>query len=222
MVYAVFDLDGTLYTGSVVKGIAKHHLQFRVKLPIMLLYYIIHTTIWHLMLAGILPEQPTRERVAADMGWTVMGWTPERADRAFDWIAENYVLPKIRPDIFVRLQEHKSAGHKLILVSGTCSPLLARIGHHLGIQETVGTPLKVKNGRYTGGSTAPACQGANKVYKLEQYLQTTSKINWSESYAYADSKTDIALLKRFGHPVATYPDESLRQYAENHGWEIIS
>ena len=71
-------------------------------------------------------------------------------------------------------------------------------------------------------ATTVCLAGPNKVYKLEQYLQTTSKINWSESYAYADSKTDIALLKRFGHPVATYPDESLRQYAENHGWEIIS
>jgi HAD superfamily hydrolase (TIGR01490 family) len=221
MICAVFDLDGTLYTGSVVKGIAKHHLQYRVKLPIMLLYYIIHTTMWRLMLTGILPEQPIRERVAADMGWTVMGWTPERAIKAFDWVAENYVLPKIRPDVIARLQEHKSSGHRLILVSGTCSPLLARIGYFMGIEETVGTPLKVKNGRYTGGSIAPACQGPNKVYKLEQHLQITSSISWSESYAYADSKTDIALLQRFGHPVATYPDDSLHQYAQTHGWEII-
>lgn len=221
MITAVFDLDGTLYTGSVIKGIAKHHLHFRVKLPIMASYYIIHTTMWRLMQMGLLPEQSTRERVAADMGWTVRGWTEERALVAFDWIAENYVHPKLRPDVFARLKEHRDAGHRIILVSGTCNPLLARIGHHLGIEETVGTSLKMRNGRYTGGSIPPACQGPNKVLKLEHHLQATATISWNDSYAYADSETDIPLLKRFGHPVATYPDVGLSRYAQTHSWEML-
>ncbi len=221
MIAAVFDLDGTLYTGDIIKGIAKHHVHHRVKLPIMSAYFIIHVTMWRLMQIGLLPERQTRERVAADMGWTVRGWTEERAAKAFDWIAEFYVLPKLRPDVHARLQAHRSAGHRLILVSGTCHPLLARIGHHLGIEETVGTPLKLRNGRYTGGSIAPACQGPNKLHRLEQHLLATNPIAWDASYAYADSKTDIPLLARFGHPVVTYPDAELAVYAQEHAWERL-
>lgn len=221
MIAAVFDLDGTLYTGGIIKGIAKHHLHYKVKLPIMVAYFTIHMTMWRFMQMGLLREQSTRERVAADMGWTVRGWTVERAAQAFDWISENYVMPKLRPDVQARLEKHKSAGHRLLMVSGTCSPLLERIGQHLGIEETIGTPLKLRNGKYTGGSIAPACQGPNKVLRLEQHLQNTSPIAWEDSYAYADSKTDIPLLERFGHPVATYPDGELTTYAQANGWEIL-
>ena len=221
MTAAVFDLDGTLYTGGIIKGIAKHHLHYRVKLVNMAAYFIIHVTMWRLMEMGLLREQPTRERVAADMGWTVQGWTEERAERAFDWIAENYVLPKLRPDVKTRLLEHKNAGHRLILVSGTCGPLLASIGKSLGIDETIGTPLKMKNGRYTGGSILPACQGSNKLMRLKQYLLNTPPLDWAASYAYADSKTDIPLLEHFGHPVVTYPDIELAAYAQKRAWERI-
>ena len=79
--------------------------------------------------------------------------------------------------------------------------------------------MNVRNGRYTGGSIGPACQGPNKLLRLEKHLQATSSINWEASYAYADSKTDIPLLERFGHPVATYPDAELSEYALKHDWE---
>ncbi len=221
MIAAVFDLDGTLYTGGIIKGIAKHHLHHKVKLPVMAAYFTFHVTLWRLMQMGLLHEQPVRERVAADMGWTVWGWTEERAARAFDWISENYVMPKLRPDVSERMQEHQALGHRILLVSGTCAPLLARIGLHLDIDETVGTPLKMRNGRYTGGSISPACQGPNKLLRLEQHLRDTRPIAWEESYAYADSKTDIPLLERFGHPVATYPDTDLAHFAQDHSWEIL-
>jgi HAD superfamily hydrolase (TIGR01490 family) len=221
MMTAVFDLDGTLYTGDITKGIASHHIRHRTKLFNLVAYYVIHMSMWRLMQMGFLPEQETRERFAADMGWTIAGWTEKRAAQAFYWVADNYVLPKLRPEVNSRLQYHKTSGHRLMLVSGTCSPLLSCIGSRLGISETVGTSLMMKNGKYTGRSISPTCQGLYKVQLLKEYVAKTTPIQWDASFAYADSKTDIPLLECFGHPVATYPDAELAAYATERNWEII-
>jgi HAD superfamily hydrolase (TIGR01490 family) len=155
------------------------------------------------------------------MGWTVRGWTPKEAGVAFAWIAEQYVQPLLRPDVMARVREHQAAGHRVIMVSGTLAPLLAAIGRQLGIEETVGTPLLLRAGRYSGVSELPVCQGVNKVSRLEAYLGKRQAIRWSQSYAYADSGIDIPLLKRVGHPVAVYPDPQLAAHAQERGWEII-
>jgi phosphoserine phosphatase len=109
----------------------------------------------------------------------------------------------------------------VILVSGTFSPLLREIGHQLGVRETVGTPIVMKNGRYTGGSEFPVCQGPHKVTRLEEYLRGTRDINWLESFAYADSQSDIHLLEAVGVPVAVVPDAFLESYAKERRWEIV-
>jgi len=176
MIAAIFDLDGTLYTGHIGRGITRHHRTHRVK---------------------------------------------REAATAFAWIAEHYVQPLVRPDLMERVWSHLGAGHRVILVSGTPAPLLAEIGRQLGIVETVGTPLVLRSGRYTGACELPVCQGPGKVLRLEAHLEGDSIVR-SHSYAYADSHTDLPLLEWVGHAVAVYPDDELVTHAQSQGWEIIS
>ena len=68
----------------------------------------------------------------------------------------------------------------------------------------MGTPLVLRAGRYTGARERPVCQGGGKVLWLETYMGGHNPINWFQSYAYADSYTDLPLLERVGHPVAVY------------------
>jgi len=102
------------------------------------------------------------------------------------------------------------------------APLLEQIGRQLGVSETVGTPLVVRNGRYNGASQPPVCQGRHKVTRLEAHLGGGEQGFWSQSYAYADSYTDLPLLERVGHPVAVYPDDKLAAHARIYGWEVIN
>jgi phosphoserine phosphatase len=46
-------------------------------------------------------------------------------------------------------------------------------------------------------------------------------VDLAESYAYADSTSDLHLLEMVGHPVATYPDDGLRPIALERGWQIF-
>jgi len=221
MIAAIFDLDGTLYTGHILRGIERHHRQHRVKRLPLYAYLLSHAALWPFWRLGLLSEETARELWSRHLGWTVRGWTPAQAEPAFRWVAEEYVLPRLRPDVLARLREHQAAGHRVILVSGTLEPLLAAIGRGIGVQEVVGTPLVVRNGRYTGAAQLPVCQGAGKMLRLEAYSQATAAIPWDESYAYADSHTDLPLLERVGHPVAVYPDVPLAELARQRGWEIL-
>lgn len=221
MITAIFDLDGTLYTGHILRGMEQHHRKYRVKRFPLYLYVFSHMALWPLYKLGLLSEATSRELWAQHLGWTVHGWTPEEAAPAFQWVAKQYVLPRLRADVLARLQEHQVAGHRVILVSGTLEPLLASIGQEIGVQETVGTPLVMRHGRYTGATQPPVCQGMGKVLRLEAYSRSTTAIPWEESYAYADSHTDLPLLERVGHPVAVYPDVPLAEEARRRRWEIL-
>jgi len=218
---AIFDLDGTLYTGHITKGIALHHQQHRVKRLLLYFYLATHVPFWFLKRAGIASEATLRRLWVSHLGWTVRGWTPSEAAVAFTWISEQYVQPRLRLDVVERLRDHQARGHRVILVSGTFSPLLAEVGRHLGVREILGTPLLLRDGRYTGACELPVCQGPGKVSRLETYLHSGDDVDWSGSYAYADSYTDLPLLERVGHPVATYPDSRLASHALEHEWEIL-
>lgn len=222
MIAAIFDLDGTLYTGHIGRGFAQHHLTHRTKRLNLYLYLATHYPLWGLQKAGLLSDATCRAIWTRNMGWLVRGWTIEEADSAFAWIAEHYVMPKVRSGIQTRLKEHQSSGHRVILLSGTPSPLLEAIARTFGVKETVGTPLRTRNSRYTGASEPPVCQGTEKVSLLERYLEKSEPINWSESWAYADSYTDLPLLERVGHPIAVHPDPQLLLVARGKGWEVIA
>jgi len=199
---AIFDLDGTLYTGHVGRGIAHHHRTHRVKRLHFYLYMAVHLPLWPLRRLGLVSEATARGLWTRHMGWLVRGWTPDEAAAAFAWIAREYVQPRVRPDVLGRLREHQAMGQRVILVSGTPAPLLAAIGRQLGIEETVGTPLALRAGRYSGASEPPVCQGEGKLARLEAYVDNHGPILWPQSHAYADSYTDLPLLERVGHAVA--------------------
>jgi HAD superfamily hydrolase (TIGR01490 family) len=221
MTIAAFDLDGTLSTGHIINGIVRHHRTHRVKRLPLLIYMATHTAMWPLYRLGLVSELKARGLWLRDMAWTIRGWTPEQAAPAFGWIAEQYVLPRVRADVLQRLREHQDQRHRVVIVSGTLSPLLAAVGRALEVEETVGTEPVLNRGRYSGATRLPACQGPGKVTRLEQHLGDAAQVAWQQSYAYADSLTDLPLLERVGHPVAVYPDAELTALARSRDWEII-
>ena len=220
MIAALFDLDGTLYTGHIFRGILQHHRTHRTQrfyLYASMAAQMSLVPAWRLHLAS---EEDMRSLWLRIMAWTVRGWTVEEANRAFAWIAREYVLPRVRSDVMARLRQHQKSGHRAALVSGTFAPLLAEIGRQLGIEDTVGTPLIVRGGRYTGACESPVCQGEGKWLRVREHLNTDN-IHWEESYAYADSYVDLSLLAEVGHAVAVYPDSQLASHAQERGWEIL-
>ncbi len=84
---------------------------------------------------------------------------------------------------------------------------------------SIGAELEVRDGRYTGFMSAPPLVGEARAAWLRRYaLQEGAGLR--HSYGYADSYSDLPLLRTVGHPVAVSPDSQLYRHARRRRWPI--
>jgi HAD superfamily hydrolase (TIGR01490 family) len=221
MIAAFFDVEGTLYTANMWRGLVKYN-SAHGRQNAARRYYLGLLPGYFLTKLHLVREESMRRRAIATMGSLLKGWTVEEGAAAYDWIIENHLLPTARSDVMARLEEHSQQGHAVVLVSGMPSLCLERLGAKLGAVGAVGTALDVRDGVYQGGVIPPVMIGEAKDRETRGYLQRKGiTVDWSASYAYADSVHDESMLAMVGHPVAVYPDAGLLKLATSRGWTII-
>ena len=149
MIAAFFDLDGTLATVHVWQALARHNRQQRVNRLALAWYMGTHYPQYLFYKMHLISRDAAYTSWARDMPWLIGGLTLKRAQAVFDWVADQQVVPSIRPDVLALLRQHQAQGHRVVLVSGTFQPLLETIGARLGVTECVGTRLVARDDRYT-------------------------------------------------------------------------
>ncbi len=219
---AFVDLDGTLCEIYLWQALFRHHRQLRFKRAALYAFIAFHTPLWLLYKARLLSRAFFYQTHAANLAWLVGGVTVERARDIWEWVLENETLPHLRPEMRSAIEEHKSQGHRVILLSGSFTPLLDALVARLGVERAIATPLAVKNGRYTGRIVPPLNMGRGKVERLERFLDGAGRgIDLSTSFFYTDSIVDAPVLEMFGHPVAVHPDPELANLAAARGWSVL-
>jgi HAD superfamily hydrolase (TIGR01490 family) len=222
MIGAFFDAVGTIYSGAFWRDVSEHHREQKRNRFWTWAYLIWHMAGWPLNLAGLLSKRRWYDSWARDMAWLFRGFTIEEGEELFRWVTEERVKPKLRTDVLEILRDHQAQGHVVALVSGSPQQLLDAVALSLGIEHALGTSLEVKDGRYTGSMTGPLSMNEGKVAAVEDWArQQHLDIDWGQSFAYGDSRGDVPLLEKVGHPVAVYPDEPLKAVAEERGWQIL-
>jgi HAD superfamily hydrolase (TIGR01490 family) len=222
MIGAFFDVVGTIYTGGFWRDISERNRDQKRNRFWVWTYLIWHMAGWPLVLAGLLSKKRWYAAWARDMAWLFRGFTVEEGQELFNWLADERLIPNLRTDIMDILRDHQTKGHVVVLVSASFQGLLDTIISRLDIDHAIGTPLEVKDGRYTGRIAGPLAMNEGKIAAL-QGLATEKgiDIDWKNSFAYGDSISDIDLLKVVGNPVAVYPDKVLKALALERGWNII-
>jgi len=219
---AIFDFDGTLTTGHLWVGIAKHHKAHKVKRIALYTYLFSHMPFWLAAKMKLYSEEKNRARWGEDIAGLFKGFSTSEARQAFEWVMDNYFSGLMRQDIIKLLNEHKKQGHKIVLLSGMLSDFLEVVGNKLGADFTIGTKMEAKNNKYTGRIIKPLCFGQNKADLLLAYFAKNGiQVDLKNSYAYADSIFDLPVFEMVGNPVACYPDEKLAQLAADKKWRII-
>jgi HAD superfamily hydrolase (TIGR01490 family) len=132
---------------------------------------------------------------------------------------EREIEPRLSPEAVNRLRWHQSAGHIVVLLSGTLDLLLEPLAERLGVHARVGSELEVEDNRFTGRIAGAHPFGMMKAECLAT-INHANRFNLMRSFAYADSFADRHLLAMVGHPVATNADTALRKIAETRGWMI--
>jgi HAD superfamily hydrolase (TIGR01490 family) len=220
MSYVVFsDVGGTVMKGTPWNIIRKHPSYNKMRGRIELVRFLPTFVLNQLNIIG---ESEMRKQWLARMAASFTGLSRDTIATMYRDAIENDFQQVLRQDVIARLQEHKQQGATVIMVSGIFTDLVQQLAEHIGIDGAIGTQVEYKNNIATGRLFGEPCVGKNKIDFIHQYMQANHPtIKLEDCYGYADSYSDRALLSAVGHGVATYPDELMRETAEDSGWELF-
>jgi len=221
MILALFDADGTLYTGQFGRGLMKYSSEHNRRFFARRYYAGILPT-YTLFKLKLTSRENMQHALLAKLSGMLQGLDQQQAHTALSWLLNDYLLPTQRSDVFKRLKEHQAKGHKIVIVSGMfmeCAEIFREI---LGADGAIGTQPEFINGKYTGGTIPPLISGEVKVTKVNELVQAKGwDVHWAASYAYGDSISDSYMLNMVGNPVAVYPDKKLHGMAKEKNWEVL-
>ena len=133
------------------------------------------------------------------------------------------VLKGIKKPALDLVRSHQEAGEEVIIVTATNEFVTRPIAAAFGINELIAIELvRDDQGEFTGDILGTPSFREGKVARVEAWLAARS-LTWQgvDTTFYSDSMNDLPLLEKVNHPVATNPDERLRQLATERGWRIL-
>ena len=213
-VLAVFDVDGTLVETNVVE----YFLWMRLRAQPL--------EDWPAFLADILRKGPrwlflerrSRAEFQRSFYREYEGLDPDIMKGLGREALDAVTLRRIYPEGMRRIREHKRAGHRVLLLTGALDVVVEPLADLLDVEVDC-AHLLVKDGRLTGDLQSPPPAGEARGALLQEYAERNG-IALAESFAYADSLSDLPMLELVGTPVAVNPDARLSQVAGQRGWRV--
>jgi len=146
-----------------------------------------------------------------------------QAEAAREQFLREVIRPAVRPEALALIQRHRDAGCQVMIVTATNEFVTRPIAQLFGIDDLIAVELeRDAQGWITGEIAGIPSMREGKVQRLQQWLLARGW-DWSdiETTFYSDSTNDLPLLGRVDHPVATNPDDRLRDQARQRGWPIL-
>ena len=137
---------------------------------------------------------------------------------------ETQIRPRLNQKARDLVSKHLDAGDICAMVTATNSFVTGPIARELGIPHLIATIPAQENGRFTGKPRGLPSFREGKIARVDAWLESMGLWwnNFRRSWFYSDSHNDLPLLLRVTDPVVVDPDATLRAYAENAGWPILS
>ena len=159
------------------------------------------------------------ERMRSYMSRLVTDWDVAKVQEIVAETLDQIIDPAIYDEAVALIEEHRSLGRDIIIISSSGTEVVEPIGERLGVDLAVGTQLEVIDGRYSGEILFYA-YGEGKAQAMRD-LAAERGYDLSTSYAYTDSITDLPMLEVVGHPTAVNPDAELRRIAIDRDWPVL-
>jgi alcohol-forming fatty acyl-CoA reductase len=145
------------------------------------------------------------------------GASVDGLQRLIDGHVSEFMLQKASQAAIRRIRDHREAGHRTFLLTAAAEPFIRPLAPLFDL--VIGAELQVRDGRYTGFMSSPPLVGEARAAWLRRYAAGEG-IDLKHSYAYADSHSDLPLLRAVGNPVVVSPDSALYRYAKRRRWPI--
>ena len=212
-VLAVFDMEGTIVASNVVES----YLWLRLADAGREQWPGEVATLVRAMPAYLGAERRDRGEFLRAFYRRYEGASVDGLRRLMQAEVSELLLQRLSPPAVRRIRQHRAAGHRTILITAALDclvePLLPLFDH------VVATSLHARRGRFTGYLESPPLVGEARAGWLRRFAESEGA-DLGSSYAYADSHTDLPLLRAVGNPVAVNPDVSLYRVARRRRWPV--
>ncbi len=212
---AFFDLDRTLLRRSSALALAG---SFRER-GLISRWQLLKAAGWQLLFVARGASHEA-VRSAAEDGLRLLDGYPVAEMR--ELVAEA-MEPVLRPLVYAEpldlVEQHRSRGEEVWIVSATLHEIVQAIADDLGFDGALGTVCEVVDGHYTGRALR-ALHAENKAASVRELAEARG-FELAACTAYSDSHTDVPFLEAVGHPVAVNPDRGLRRIAGRRGWPVL-
>jgi phosphoserine phosphatase len=215
--YVVADVEGTLSTGEMWRGIGRYLADHGRRRRWRLFLAVNYPRVLAARL-GLGDVQTFKNLWLERQARLLRGYTEEQIDIMAEWVVEHEVWPGRREAVLEELARHSADGRRVLLASGMYPPVLRALARRFtfGPVEVAGTALEFAGGRFSGRFAAPVCVAAEKARQVR--LRTQDMV---VAVAYGDTESDIPMLELSRAPVAVAPDAALARAARERGWRVL-
>ena len=148
------------------------------------------------------------------------GQSYDRLRYLADDLYRKVIRPGIYPGTRALIEQSRRSGLRQVVVTGALEVSVRPLLDDLEITDFVANRLEFVEGRATGRLAPPVMASASKALWIREYAEREG-LSLNDSYAYADSMSDLPMLSVVGHPTAANPDVRLRSTARHHDWPVI-
>ena len=213
-VLAVFDVDGTLVETNVVE----YFLWMRLRAQPLEEWPGFIARMFRQAPRWLFLERRSRAEFQRSFYREYDGLDPDVMKQLGREALDAVTLRRIYPEGMRRIREHKRAGHRVLLLTGALDVVVEPLAEFLDVEVDC-AHLLVKDGRLTGDLQSPPPAGEARAALLEEYAGRNGVV-LADSFAYADSLSDLPMLELAGTPVAVNPDARLSRMAGQRGWRV--
>ncbi len=213
-VVAVFDLEGTVVASSLVTQYLS--VQRRLLAP----------GLWPAEWVDLLrnarvyldAERRDRGEFVRSFSRRWAGTRLADVERVVSGSWGEHLRKAVRPGALARISEHRAAGHRTVLVTGSLEVFASPLADLF--DEVVGSRMEVDGGVLTGYLATPPLVDEARAQWLKGYAARHG-LDLSRSHGYGDSVSDASWLGLLGHPVTVNPDIPLYRVAARQYWPIV-
>jgi len=180
------------------------------------------------------------------VGWSELGWSlwwlirqtppfslqPLRARKLYlvgkpvqviEPLGEEFCREQLSPivsaDGLRKIEEHRQAGHLIVLITGSLEFLIEPIADALRVDCCLAAKPEQIDGLYTGRLLSPLPYGEGKQQLIKE-LASELNLDLPSCFAYGDSPGDRQILETVGHPTVVNPIRGMAGVAKRNRWPV--
>ncbi|SQI32547.1 haloacid dehalogenase [Rhodococcus coprophilus] len=212
---AFFDLDKTVIAKSSVLAFTRPFFNE----GLLSRRAVLESSYAQLLYVLSAADQDRIERMREHIAHMCEGWDVEQIKSIVDETLQEVVTPLVYAEAKDLIADHRARGHDVIIVSASGEEVVTPIAEALGASHSVGSRMRIVDGRYAG-ELEFYCFGEAKAVALRE-LSDRYGYDLAQSYAYSDSATDLPMLLAVGNPRVVNPGRALRRVATENNWPIL-